>query len=443
MRRRRWRALSVALVGLLVTGCFAPQGPMFDDGSSVPEEAARVPLPVRPGPDGTWALNSPEDGLLGQDRTIARRAGPERPEWTATLPTEFALTSQRPGTAHSAYVDGSVGVLVGGSAGREGPSAVAGLDLATGRLTWRRTLAPGSRVFLHDSGFGTVVEAQCGGGSCRMSGWGLLSGERRWARTEQGAVRMLDSCQADAFLPAQRRSVDRCYPYLVTAERIAALDPDDGRVSWMKDVRLPRGRIDRIRAYQGRITLATAPARGSCLVTVAALPSPGSTDDTDRGWQRTLVWDQPQAPRDPDTGCRWDRTIPLVVGSHMTLPDAKGALVSTPGVGAPGPSRRLAPGEYLVADTSRREVVRRPGRPDRPLFATEDRVRPPGLTPAARELTRHVWQDGRRLLLLDHEDRVLWEDTSDCQAFRHSENGDFLTYCDGTDLVTLRPVSRD
>jgi hypothetical protein len=53
--------------------------------------------------------------------------------------------------------------------------------------------------------------------------------------------------------------------------------------------------------------------------------------------------------------------------------------------------------------------------------------------------------DGRRLLLLDYEGNTLWRGTSDCQAFWHADLGfgGPLTYYDGNDLVTLRPVHKD
>lgn len=128
MRRRGWRGLLVGVLGLLVAGCFAPQGPQFGDGEAVPEEASRVRLPVRPGPDGTWVVNSTEAGLLGQGRMLVQREGPERQGWRLTLPAEFALTSQQPGAAHSALVQGHRVVMVGGREGHRGPSAIAGLD---------------------------------------------------------------------------------------------------------------------------------------------------------------------------------------------------------------------------------------------------------------------------------------------------------------------------
>ncbi|MFD8203116.1 hypothetical protein [Streptomyces sp. NPDC059701] len=100
---------------------------MFGDGEAVLEEVTRVPLPVRPGPDGTWALNAPVAGLLGQGRTLVRRAGTDDEGWRLTLPAEFALTSPQPGAAHSALVREYGVVLVGGSRDRRGPSAIAGL----------------------------------------------------------------------------------------------------------------------------------------------------------------------------------------------------------------------------------------------------------------------------------------------------------------------------
>ncbi|MFJ1550960.1 hypothetical protein [Streptomyces sp. NPDC088246] len=129
----------------------------------------------------------------------------------------------------------------------------------------------------------------------------------------------------------------------------------------------------------------------------------------------------------------------------MVLPDAKGALVVDPYFGTLRPSRRLAPGEYLVTDGTMNKIIRAPGRPDRLLNAGADQlVRPHGLSPAARSVTRNFWQDGRRLLLLDYRGNTLWRGTSDCQAFRHGKDmGASLTYCDGNDLVTLRPEHKD
>ncbi|MFD9242525.1 hypothetical protein ACFV0D_11475, partial [Streptomyces sp. NPDC059556] len=72
-------------------------------------------------------------------------------------------------------------------------------------------------------------------------------------------------------------------------------------------------------------------------------------------------------------------------------------------------------------------------------------VRPAGLSPAARRVTAGFWQDGGRLVLLDHEDRPLWEGASDCRAFAGEGKGPgvVVTWCDGADLVTLRPVRED
>jgi hypothetical protein len=130
----------------------------------------------------------------------------------------------------------------------------------------------------------------------------------------------------------------------------------------------------------------------------------------------------------------------------MVLPDSKGALVVNPYFGTLRPSRRLAPGEYLITDGTTNEIIRAPGRPDRLLDAGVDHlVRPHGLSPAARSLTRNFWQDGRHLVLLDHKGNTLWRGTSDCQAFRQADKGigGPLAYCDGNDLVTLRPVHKD
>lgn len=445
MRRRRWRWLLGGVLVLLVTGCFAPQGPMFGDGSAVPEEASRVRMPVRPGPDGGWVVNSTEAGLLGQGRALVRLSGPGRRGWRLSLPAEFAVTSPQPGTAHSAFVRGHRVVLVGGREGRRGPSAIAGLDPEQGRLAWRHELVPGSRVFLYEGGFARVLVADCRPGSCRLTGLDASSGRRAWTRTERGPVRVLDGCRDDA-LAVERPSGDhRCGPYLVTPDRVARLDPENGRPSWLTGLRLPRGGIDRITRNAGHLTMATAPARGSCRVTVVAARISKDDGDEERDWQRTFVWDQPQAPREPRSGCRWDRTLPLFTGYAMALPDAEGALVVPLYVGTLSHSRRLAPGEYLVGDGTMNPIIRAAGRPDRPLDRTDPPVRPAGLSAAARRVTAGFWQDGRRLVLLDHEDRPLWEGASDCRAFAGEGTGPgtVVTWCDGTDLVALRPVRAD
>ncbi|MFF7402240.1 hypothetical protein [Streptomyces murinus] len=442
--RHPWRrGLLAMVVGLLVAGCFAPSPPMFGDGEAVPEEASRVPLPVRPGPDGTWALNAPVAGLLGQGRTLVRLDDAENGGWRLALPAEFAVTSSQPGSAHSALVRADRVVLVGGRGGRRGPSAIAGLDPERGLLTWRHTLPPDSQVFLSESGF-EVLTAVCRPGSCRLTGWDPWSGGLQWTRVVSGAVRVVDACRVEARATVDGLSGDGCGFYLVTPDRVGTVDPDDGGLRWQAGPRPPEGTVDRIFEDNDRVIMVTTPAKGSCRATVLA--DGVTSGDGDRGWRYSFVWDQPQAPRDAHTGCRWDRTLPLTVGFRMLLPGTKGALVVDPYFGTLRPSRRLAPGEYLVTDGTMNEIIRAPDRPDRLLNAGPGQlVRPHGLSPAARSVTDGFWQDGRRLLLLDHRGNTLWEGTSDCQAFRHSfkDIGGSLTYCDGNDLVTLRPVHKD
>ncbi|MGW1463650.1 outer membrane protein assembly factor BamB family protein [Streptomyces sp. NPDC002308] len=448
--RHRWRRGFLAVVvGLLVAGCFGPQSPMFGDGESVPEEASRVPLPVRPGPDGTWALNVPVPGLLGQGRTLVRLAdaknlsGTQDAGWRLNLPAEFALTSHQPGAAHSAFVRAGQVVLVGGRDGRDGPSAIAGLDAAQGRVTWQHALPPGSRVFQFENAF-EVLAAVCRPTSCRLSGWDAWSGELRWTRTVAGAVRVVDACRFGAPVFSDDRSRVSCGFRLVTPDRVGTVAPEDGRLSWQAGLRPPGGTVDRVIEDGDRLIMVTAPAKGSCRATVLA--GGVTSGDGDTGWRYSFVWDQPQAPRDARTGCRWDRTLPLFVGFNLVLPDAEGALVAIPYFGTLRPTRRLAPGEYLFTDGPLRDIVRAPGRPDRLLPpAADGPVRPHGLSPAARSVTDGFWQDGRRLLLLDHEGHTLWKGTSGCRAFVHSarDGGGRLTYCDGHDLVTVRPGHKD
>ncbi|MFD7325532.1 PQQ-binding-like beta-propeller repeat protein [Streptomyces sp. NPDC059875] len=437
---RRWRrGLLILLVGWLATGCFVPPKPGFGAAGVVPREASRVAVRLPPGPDGTWALHVPELRLRGQGRTVVGVEGPSNREWRLALPPEFALTSPIPGTGHSALVREAQVILVGGRDGHRGPSAVAGLDAFQGRISWRHDLPADSAVFLADR---HVVAATCGPASCLLTGWNALSGENVWSRTVPGAVKALDACRNLSDVAVARGSSD-CGPYLVTRDRVGTVAPDTGAVYWYPGLRPPPGTVDRVIRYGSRIVLITEPVPGSCRATVlgsAMEPSKG-----DRGWSHTFVWDQPQAARDPRTGCRWDRTLPLDAGFRMVLPEAGGALAVHPHLGTGGPSQRLAPGEYLITDLTRDEVIRGPGRPDRLLDATDRPVRPRGLSPSARSVMPGFWQDGHRLLLLDHAGEVLWQATSDCRAWpappwlEDPRTADSLTYCDGDELVTLSP----
>ncbi|MFJ8082204.1 PQQ-binding-like beta-propeller repeat protein [Streptomyces sp. NPDC096205] len=422
------RVLAVCVSGVAVAGCFAPQPPDFGDGESMPEEVFRVPVPVRPGADGTWALRDAD--LLGEGRTVVRLGADGSMLWRLRLPDDLALTSRTPGDPHSAL---SPSVLVGGRPGRSGPASVAGLDVERGTLTWRQALPAGSRVFLYG---GVVVTAVCAGSeSCRLTGLQDRSGQRLWSRTVPG--RVLDGCRADAL---GGEPAERCLPHVVTPSRVGAVDPENGLLHWAEGVRLPAGAVvDRIALAGERTVLVTAPAEGTC----RSLAVGGSTY-YDRGWRTAFVWDQPQARRDPRTGCRWDRRLPLVVGHMLALPDARGARVMEPSLGPLRRTHRLAPGEYLLGNGFPREIVRAAGRPDRLLFPSTipayDRPRPKGLGPAAQHVTGDFWQDGTRLALLSYDGRVRWETRSACRARPTAVKAGPVTYCDGTELVRLGPA---
>ncbi|MEU6656156.1 hypothetical protein ABZ904_44165 [Streptomyces sp. NPDC046900] len=208
-----------------------------------------------------------------------------------------------------------------------GPSAIAGIDPKRGLLTWRHALPPGSQVFLFESSF-EVLTAVCRPGACRLTAWDAWSGGLQWTRAVSGAVRVVDACRVDARTTADGRSGDGCGFYLVTPDRVGTVDPDDGGLHWQAGLRPPDGIVDRIIKDNDRVIMATAPAKSSCRATVLA--SGVTSGDGDRGWRYSFVWDQPQAPRDARTGCRWDRTLPLTVGFRMVLRTPKAPWPSIP-----------------------------------------------------------------------------------------------------------------
>ena len=443
MRRLIRGGVCAGLVAVLGTGCFAPQPPRFGEGADVvPEEAERVDMPVRPGSDGDWTLRLGTLRIYGEGARLARLAGEQSKGWQATLPAEFALSSREPGAPHSALDAGGTAVLVGGREGHMGPSALAGVDPEHGGLSWRHELPPSTRVFLAQDGSSpTLVTSTCTARSCVLTGWEYWNGQRRWTRTVPGPVRVLDSCRTDG-LGREPRPGDLCLPHLVTADRVGFVSAEAGQVSWNKGLRPSSGTVDRITQDGDRTVMVTAPAKGTCRA--AALASGVDSGEGDRGWRQEFVWDQPQAQRDPVTGCRWDRRLPLAVGYSLVLPDKAGALVVQPYFGPLRPFRRLAPGEYAVSyGPWQQEVIRAAGRPDRPLSPTDTaRLRPTDVGPRARWIGPGLWQDGRRLTLFA-QGQKLWEATSDCRA--HSAYGaeTGFTYCDGDELVRVRPVLKD
>ncbi|MFF1459581.1 hypothetical protein [Streptomyces sp. NPDC058330] len=217
--------------------------------------------------------------------------------------------------------------------------------------------------------------------------------------------------------------------------------PEDGSVRWETDLHPPSGTVDRIAPRHDRTVMVTAPARGSCRATVMA--SGTESGDGDRGRRHDFVRDQPQAPRDPGTGCRWDRRIPLVVGYRMVLPDKEGALLADPSFGTLRPGRRPAPGEYLVSEGAGQENVRAQGRPDRPLSEHAALPhRPEAIGPDARAIGPGFCQDGRRLVYVGRGDDVLWEGRSDCRAFVQPVKGSTVSYRADGQSVRLGAVRK-
>ncbi|MFF1832602.1 hypothetical protein ACFVXE_00055 [Streptomyces sp. NPDC058231] len=451
---RRWtdralRALAVLCAGAVLTGCFGPQPPMFSDGESVPSEQRRIPLTVPPGPDGSWSLLGTGDGLLGQGRKLARipqegEEGVRAPVrgWTVTLPAEFAITSRLPGGPHSAVPLSSRGtVLIGGRAGRADPTAVALADPGSGALVWRHTLPPDSRVFMMPGPIGTVIgAATCSAAGCRFTAWDVSRGTRQWSTRITGAYRVRTPCGADALGGRAAAAEGLCEPLLIGRDRVGTLDEETHRPEWIPGLHPPAGTVDRAARFSYRTFLVTAPARGSCRATVMAAAPP---DDEHEGWRYDFVWDQPQAARDPRTGCRWDRTLSLRADYDLVLPERGGALVVDPYFGPKQTLRRLAEGAYLVPSDGRgtEDLIRAPGTADRPVDAVVADRRAKALGAGARRVNGDLFQVGRHLLLVNYDGTVRWRGTSDCVAFAGAKSP--VTYCDGRNLVEIKAVKKD
>ncbi|MDF6046317.1 hypothetical protein LRD69_30165 [Streptomyces sp. JH14] len=446
---RALRALTVLCAGAVLTGCFAPQPPRFGDGVSVPAEQRRIPLTVPPGPDGSWSLLEAREGLIGEGRKLARipqeaEEGVHGPVkgWTATLPAEFAITSRLPGRPHSAVGLLQGIVLIGGRTGRTDPTAVALAEPSSGVLLWRHPLPPDSRVLLLPGTTGpTIGAATCSAAGCRFTAWDMYRGTRQWSSSIPGAYRVRTPCGADA-LGGRDAAPGLCGPLVIGKDRVGTLDEETHRPVWIPGLRPPAGTVDRVAQANYRTFLVTAPAKGSCRATVLAAAPPG---DEHKGWRYDFVWDQPQAARDPHTGCRWNPGLPLKTAFDLVLPVRGGALVVDPYFGPEHQPRRLAEGAYAVAADGRGspDLIRAPGRPDRPLDpALADRRRTEALGAGARQVSGDLFQYGRKLLLVGYDGTVRWRGTSDCIPFSAVTPGE-VTYCDGRNLVEIKAVKKD
>ncbi|MFE2090827.1 hypothetical protein [Streptomyces sp. NPDC059460] len=446
---RALRMLTVFCAGAVLTGCFGPQPSRFGDGVSVPSEQRRIPLTVPPGPDGSWSLLVAKEGLIGQGRKLARipqegEKGVRAPVkgWTAALPAEFAITSRLPGRPHSAVPLPYGIVLIGGRTGRTDPTAVALADPSSGALLWRHILPPGSRVLALPGTTGPAIgAATCSGAGCRFTAWDVHRGTRQWSRLIPGAYRVLTPCGADA-LGGREAAPGLCEPLVIGKDRVGTLDEETHRPEWIPGLRPPAGTVDRVARFSYRTFLVTAPARGSCRATVLAAAPPG---DEHKGWRYDFVWDQPQAARDPHTGCRWNPSLPLNTAYDLVLPERGGALVLDPYFGPEHSPRRLAEGAYVVAADGRGspDLIRAPGGPDRPLDAAlADRKRTKALGAGARQVVEGLFQVGRKLLLVGYDGAVRRRWTSDCIAFP-AANSAAVMYCDDRNLVEVKPVKTD
>ncbi|MEU4145727.1 hypothetical protein [Streptomyces parvulus] len=440
MRRRLVPPLLVLLAAL--GGCFAPQPPELHAGVE-PERAFSVPLPVPTDDVGDWSLVDARSGIVGQGRWIARIDEDGRTLWRTHLPAEFALTAS-PGRPHAGASGTSPAVLVGAAPPGMLP-ALASVDPNSGRLL---RLAPsparpaGELRMVTVPTAGQAVAATCRPrGSCTLVAWEPRSGRVQWTRRTHGPAAFAGLCEQERGWKVPGRPGRRgCRPLTFVADgRVEVLGQGE-EVLRGRRVNLPPGEVAQVYSTPYRTLVVTAPRGPACRVRVAAYdmvelaPAPV--------WQRDFTWEQPQAAvRD---GCRRDPAIPLLMGFHLTLPDAEGALI---GSDYDGEFRlRLRPGEYPVAHEGRVLAYRagRGFRDPNPAEPDDAALRPAELPPAAEPLGNRIWYvpgdaPGGTVIAVNVYGEITWRRTVGGPPFFLGSNR--LVYADGSHLTALRAKS--
>lgn len=436
------RLFGLLLLLPLLAGCFAPGPPRIEAHGEV-EDAFRVPLPVPTDASGGWALVAPRPGVIGQGREAARIDGNGEVLWHTKLSDRFALTG-RPGQAHS-VVDPSESTLtlIGAAAPGRLPF-LATLDPWTGRfaeLAYPPARTPGELRLVTvtwTSGTGTAVAATClPASSCTVTAWDAVTGQVRWRHRTRGPAVFAAPCGRDgATVKGVSHHLRRCDPLVFVADgRLVTLWSGEARLR-SRPVALPRGDLAEVIPGLYRTLVVTAPHGPGCRAHAASYDLSAETT-TAPAWQRTFTWDQPRAA--VREGCRRDPSIPLFVGSDLTLPDAAGALVGDDYHGTF--FLRLKPGEYPVAYGSDVLAYRPDGSYRDPQPPSTVRSLPEEFDPAAQNLGQRVWYvpgEGRRgeIIAIDVYGKVTWRRASSGQPFFVGSNR--LVYPYGSDLAAIR-----
>ncbi|MGW6207588.1 hypothetical protein ACWF9B_28625 [Streptomyces sp. NPDC055089] len=399
-------------------------------------------MPVPTDASGGWALVNRRLGVIGQGRVVARIDENGKVLWRTRLPARFALTG-RPGQVHAVVGPSESPLTLIGAAVPGRLPFIATLDPMTGRFTelaYPPARTPGELRHITvtwTSGTRMAVAATClPASSCTLTAWNADTGQVRWKHRTRGPAVFATPCGQDGTAAGgANHHLRRCDPLVFVADgRLVTLWDDDDRLQ-SRPVALPRGDIAEVIPGLYRVLVVTAPHGPGCRAHAAAYDLTAETTSAP-AWQRTFTWDQPQAA--VREGCRRDPSIPLLVGSDLTLPDAAGALVGDDYHGTF--FLRLKPGEYPVAYGIDVLAFRADGSYRDPRPPSTLRRLPEEFDPAAQDLGQRVWYvpgKGRRgeIIAVDIYGKITWRrDTSGPPSFL----GNRLVYANGSSLAALR-----
>ncbi|MFJ6432609.1 hypothetical protein [Streptomyces sp. NPDC091416] len=439
------RLFGLLLLLPLLAGCFA-SGPPDTKWYEDVEDAFRVPLPVPTDGSGRWALVNPRLGVIGQGRVVARVDASGEVLWRTRLPARFALTG-RPGQVHAVVGPYETPLTLIGEPVPGRLPFVATLDPMTGRFTELAhppARTPGELRYVtvtSTSGARTAVAATClPESSCTLTAWNTVTGQVRWKYRTRGPAVFAGPCDQDGMGAGRPDSQwRRCDPLVFVADgRLVRLWSGEDRLR-SNPVDLPAGDIAQVMPTLYRVLVVTVPHGPGCRAQAAAYGFEAETSAP--AWERAFTWDQPQAA--VHEGCRRDPSIPLLLDSTLTLPDAAGALVGDDYDGTF--FLRLKPGEYPVIHGVEVLAYRPDGShrdPERRTSSGLSRSRPEELGPTAVELGQGCWYvpgKGRRgeVVAADVYGKITWRRATSGLPFFL---GNRLVYAHGPSLAALRPA---